>query len=77
MHATAVNQAIAVTRSLTSILNLAPRELIFIFKNKLFFGLFQVAPVVHRSPQASHSHSHAESEPHLRPTPQLRAMMDP
>ena len=51
-----------------------------------FFGLFRAAPTAYRSSQArgqiravvaSHSHSHAKSEPHLQPTPQLTATQDP
>ena len=53
-----------------------------------FFGLFRVAPTAYGSSQAKgpieaaaaslhHTHSNARSEPHLRPTPQLMATLDP
>ena len=52
------------------------------------FGLFRATPAAYRSSQARggigtaaaalcHSHSNAESEPYLGPTPQLMAMWDP
>ena len=58
----------------------------FFFFNFLFF-LFRATPTAYGSSQARgligaaasglhHSHSNMGSEPHLRPTPQLRAMPD-
>ena len=56
---------------------------------KFFFLLFRTAPVVAygssqtRGPIGAtaanlyHSHSNARSEPHLQPTPQLMATLDP
>ena len=52
------------------------------------FCLFRATPAAHGGSQArgpigaeaaglSHSHSNVRSEPHLRPTPQLTAMLDP
>ena len=54
------------------------------------FCIFKATPEVYGSSQArgrigavaaslhhSHSHIHARSQPHLRPTPQLTAMPDP
>ena len=54
----------------------------------LFFCLFRAAFVAYGGFQArgqigavaaslNHSHSNVGSEPHLRPTPQLMAMLDP
>ena len=51
-------------------------------------GLFRAALVIYRGSPArgpfgaiaaslGHSHSNARSEPNLRPTPQLMAMLDP
>ena len=53
-----------------------------------FPPLFRAAPTAYGSSQARspvraaaaglrHSHSHARSKPHLPPTPQLTAMLDP
>ena len=53
-----------------------------------FFGLFWAAPAAHGGSQARvrigaiaaglhHTHSNIGSEPHLRPTPQLTATLDP
>ena len=58
---------------------------LFVF---LFFCLFRAAPVVYRDSQARGrigamgtglhlSHSNTKSEPHLQPTPQLTAVLDP
>ena len=58
---------------------------LFIF---LFVCLFRSAPMAYGGSQARgrigattaglcHNHSHARSEPHLRPTPQLMEMPDP
>ena len=52
------------------------------------FCLFRAAPMAHEGSQARgrirviatglhHSHSSLGSEPHLQPTPQLMAMLDP
>ena len=52
------------------------------------FCLFRAAPTAYGGSQdrgpigavaagLHHSHSNAISEPHLRPTPQLKAMLDP
>ena len=54
----------------------------------IFFVLFRAAPVSYGGSQARgpiraaatslrQSHSNARSEPHLQPTPQLMAMLDP
>ena len=62
------------------------KSLIFFFFGS--FCLFRAAPTAHRGSQARgpiravaaglrHSHSHAGSEPHLQPTPQLTATPDP
>ena len=62
-----------------------PVRPLYIFK---IFYSFRAAPVAYGSSQARgrirataaglcHSHSHAGSEPCLRPTPQLMAMPDP
>ena len=66
--------------------------LLFFFLNYsillFYFCLFTAAPAAHGGSQARgpigaaaaglrHSHSHARSEPHLRPTPQLTATPDP
>ena len=59
-------------------------NLILIF----FFFLFRAAPAAHGGFQARgliravatglcQSHNNARSKPHLRPTPQLMAMLDP
>ena len=53
-----------------------------------FFGLSRAAPMAYGGSQARgqiiavaaglhHSHSNARSKPHLRPTPQLTATLDP
>ena len=53
-----------------------------------FFGFSRAAPAAYGGSQARgliravaaslrHSHSNARSEPHLQPTPQLMAMLDP
>ena len=53
-----------------------------------FFFLFRAAPTAYGSSQARgpigdvaaglhHSHSNTRSEPHLRPTPQLTATLEP
>ena len=53
-----------------------------------FWSFFRAAPMSYGGSQARgpvraiaaslcHSHSNAESEPHLRPTPQLMATLDP
>ena len=60
----------------------------FIYLFYLFICLFKATPEAYEGSQARgrigavatglhHSHSHARSEPRLRPTPQLRAMPDP
>ena len=57
-------------------------------KNWIFFFLFRSVPVAYGSSQASgrigaadgslpHSHRNTGSEPHLQPTMQLVAMLDP
>ena len=54
----------------------------------LFFGLFTTTPAAYGGSQAKgpveavaaslhHSHSNSGSEPHLRPSSQLMAMLDP
>ena len=59
--------------------------LLFFF---LIFFIFRAAPVAYESSQARghivaitaglhHSHSHSRSEPHLQPTLQLMATLDP
>ena len=61
---------------------------IIIFTSFFLLLLFTATLVAYRSSQARggigaaaaclhHSHSHTRSEPHLRPTPQLMAMLDP
>ena len=61
-------------------------DLYFSFFFSFFF--FRAIPVAHGGSQArgqmgatasslDHSHSNVESQPHLRPTPQLKAMPDP
>ena len=66
-------------------------ELLQEFNEKIvffFFGLFRAAPAAFGNSQArgwmgataaghSHSHSNVGSKPHLQPTPQLIAMLDP
>ena len=66
-------------------------EVIPRFSIPFFFGLFAIswaAPATYGGSQARgrigataaglrQSHSNAGSEPHLRPTPQLMAMLDP
>ena len=58
------------------------------YEGHLFFLLFRAVPVVCGTSQAKgrigavasglcHSHSNARSEPHLQPTPQFTAMLDP
>ena len=61
----------------------------FFFLTFIFiFLLFRATPMAYRGSQARdrieavatglcHSHSNAGSEPHLQPTPQLTAMLDP
>ena len=64
------------------------KSLFFFFFFFFFFGLFKATPAAQGGSQARgrigavaaglhHSHSNAESEPHLRPTPQLTATPDP
>ena len=59
-------------------------EFIYLF----YFGLFRAAPTAYGGSKARgligavaaglhHRNSNAESEPHLRPTPQLTGMLDP
>ena len=73
--------------------NLLPPKHLFILllmKNRIFFFflLFRAPPVAYGSSQARgrtgaaaaglhYSHSDVESEPHLQPTPQLTATLDP
>ena len=64
-------------------------ERFFLFlKLFLFFLSFRAPPLAYGGSQARggigtvaaslcHSHSNAKSEPHLSPTPQLMAMLDP
>ena len=56
------------------------------FNSFFFFQLFRAAPTADGGSQArgqigavaaGHSHSTARSEPHVQPTPQLTAMLDP
>ena len=66
-------------------LNYVQNDLVLLF---FFFCLLRAAPAAHGGSQARgpigavaaglhHSHSNAESEPHLQPTPQLMATPDP
>ena len=67
----------------------AMRMLVSIRKSDFFFffGLFRAAPTAYGSSQARgpiravaaslhHRHNNARSEPHLQPTPQLKATLD-
>ena len=62
--------------------------ILFLKKKNFFFCLFRAATMAYGSSQARgqiratagglhHSHSNTGSEPHLQPTPQFMAMLDP
>ena len=79
---------VSITRFPTRLIRTLVQFLALFFSFFLFFWLFRAAAEAHGGSQARgrieaaaaglhHSYSNTRSEPHLQPTPQLMATLDP